>query len=431
MSAPQNLADEQLRDENSAQAAADDRPLRGAVGYVRLITALAVGALAWTVPFMASIIVLLPARLDQLDAAHKVADFATVTVVGSVVALVANVVFGALSDRTRSRFGARSPWIVAGGVGLGLSLAALGAAPTFTVLLLVWCVLQLFLNMFLAPVSAIMADRVAPSRRGMAAGLAGTATIIGQAAAAATGAAFIGHPSAGFFALAALPVVGGVVVVLTAPDTSNLDVPRAALTGRTFLETFTFPRKAADFYWALSGRFLLVIGYFLIMNYQLFILTDYMHLSDAAAAHVVTLAGLVTVVVGIVAGLVTGPLSDRIGRRKLPVIASTVLVGAGAVIPFLAADSWAMLAFAGVAGFAMGMYGAVDQALVVEVLPNKATAAKDLGILNMANTGGQIVAPAIAAAVIAGAGGYRSLFLVCVIACVLAAACILPIKSAR
>ncbi|MFI0961348.1 hypothetical protein ACH4S8_08070 [Streptomyces sp. NPDC021080] len=85
----------------------------------------------------------------------------------------------------------------------------------------------------------------------------------------------------------------------------------------------------------------------------------------------------------------------------------------------------------GVGGFAMGMYGAVDQALVVEVLPNRAIAAKDLGILNMANTGGQIVAPAIAAAVIAGAGGYRSLFLVCVIACVLAAACILPIKSAR
>ncbi|MFD8735916.1 MFS transporter [Streptomyces sp. NPDC059618] len=431
MSAPQNLVEEQLRDEISAQATADDKPLRGTVGYVRLITALAVGALAWTVPFMASIIVLLPARLDQLDAAHKVADFATVTVVGSIVALVANVVFGALSDRTRSRFGARSPWIVGGGVGLGLSLAALGAAPTFTVLLLVWCVLQLFLNMFLAPVSAIMADRVAPSRRGMAAGLAGTATIIGQATAAATGAAFIGHPSTGFLALAALPVIGGIVVVLTAPDTSNLDVPRAALTTKTFLETFTFPRKAADFYWALSGRFLLVIGYFLIMNYQLFILTDYIHLSDAEAARVVTLAGLVTVVVGIVAGLVTGPLSDRIGRRKLPVIASTGLIGAGALIPFLSAHSWAMLAFAGVGGFAMGMYGAVDQALVVEVLPNKATAAKDLGILNMANTGGQIVAPAIAAAVIAGAGGYRSLFLVCVIACALAAACIVPIKSAR
>ncbi|MFJ6837855.1 MFS transporter [Streptomyces sp. NPDC091209] len=109
---------------------------------------------------MASLIVLLPARLDQLDEAHKVTDFATVTVAGSVVALVANIVFGAFSDRTRSRFGARSPCILAGAVGLGLSLLALGAAPTFPVLLLVWCVLQLFQNMYLACVLA--AARIFP-----------------------------------------------------------------------------------------------------------------------------------------------------------------------------------------------------------------------------------------------------------------------------
>jgi MFS family permease len=431
MTASQSLVVGKLDGAIAAPAIDDDKPLRGRVGYVRLVAALAVANLAWMVPFMASIIVLLPARLDQLDPAHKVANFATVTVVGSIVALVANIVFGAFSDRTRSRFGARSPWIVAGSIGLGLSLVALGAAPTFPVLLLVWCSLQLFQNMYLAPVSAIMADRIAPRRRGMVSGLVGSATSIGQAAAAVLGAALIAHPSSGFVGLAALPLVGGVVVVLIAPDTSNRDVPKAALTAMTFFDAFTFPRKARDFYWALSGRFLLVMGFFLIMNYQLFILTDYIHLSQTDAARVVALSGTVTLVVGIVAGLLTGPLSDRIGRRKLPVIVSTIFIGIGALIPFRYSDSWAMVAFAGVGGFAIGMYFAVDQALVVEVLPNKATAAKDLGILNMANTGGQIVAPAVAAAVIAGAGGYRSLFLVCIVACAIAAACIFPIKSAR
>jgi MFS family permease len=431
MSTASSLVVEHLDDEKPAPETEDDRPLRGRVGYVRLIAALSVANLAWMVPFIASIIVLLPARLDQLDPAHKVGDFATVTVAGSIVALVANIVFGALSDRTRSRFGSRSPWIIAGAIGLGLSWAALGAAPTFPILLAAWCVLQLFQNMYLAPVTAIMADRIAPKRRGMVGGIVGTATSIGQAAAAAVGAALIAHPSSGFIGLAALPLVGGFAVVLIAPDTSNRDIAKAALTAKTFREAFTFPREARDFYWALSGRFLLVLGYFLIMNYQLFILTDYIHLSKSEAARIVALSGTVTLLVGMIAGLLTGPLSDRVGRRKAPVIASTVLIGAGALIPFLAADSWAMLAFAGVGGLAMGTYWAVDQALVVEVLPNKATAAKDLGILNMANTGGQIVAPAVAAAVIAGAGGYRALFLVCVIACVLAAACIFPIKSAR
>jgi hypothetical protein len=220
-------------------------------------------------------------------------------------------------------------------------------------------------------------------------------------------------------------------VVLLAPDTSNHGAPRAPLTAHTFLEAFTFPRRARDFYWALSGRFLLVVGYFLIMNYQLFILTDYITCRSRTRPAPWRCAARSPCSSGSSPGLITGPLSDRIGRRKLPVIASTVLIAAGALIPFLAADIWAMLAFAGVGGFAMGMYWTVDQALVVEVLPNKSTAAKDLGILNMANTGGQIVAPAIAAAVIAGTGGYRSLFLVCAAACVLGAACIVPIRSAR
>ena len=42
---------------------------------------------------------------------------AWVTGAGAVVSLAANPVFGALSDRTASRFGRRTPWIVAGTAG--------------------------------------------------------------------------------------------------------------------------------------------------------------------------------------------------------------------------------------------------------------------------------------------------------------------------
>jgi MFS family permease len=430
MSESQTIVSEHLGGAVAAPVADDHKPLRGRAGYVRIVAALGVAGLAWMIPFFASIIVLVPARLDQIDSAHKSTDFAMVTVVGSIVALVANIVFGAFSDRTRSRFGARTPWIIAGSVLLAASWAALAAAPTFAILLVVWCLIQLFQNMYLAPVTAIIADRVAPRRRGRIAGFVGVATSVGQAAAAALGAALILHPSTGFLGLAAFPLVGGIAMALLAPDTTNRDVPKAKLTPKVFLEAFTFPRKARDFYWALSGRLMLVLGYFLVMNYQLYILTDYIKLSESEAAKIIALSGTVTLATGIVAGLLIGPLSDKIGRRKLPVIVSTVLIGVGAIIPFLYAHSWAMLAFAAIGGFAMGIYWAVDQALVIDVLPSKDTAAKDLGILNMANTGGQILAPAIAAAVIAG-GGYRSLFPVCVVAVLIAAALIVPIRSSR
>mgnify|MGYP000843280077 CR=1 FL=1 len=36
--------------------------------------------------------------------------------IGAIVALLANIIFGTLSDMTRSRFGKRTPWIVGGGI---------------------------------------------------------------------------------------------------------------------------------------------------------------------------------------------------------------------------------------------------------------------------------------------------------------------------
>lgn len=52
-----------------------------------------------------------------------------------------------------------------------------------------------------------------------------------------------------------------------------------------------------------------------------------------------------------------------------------------------------MYLYAGIAGFGYGVYSAIDQALNVDVLPNKEEAGKGLGILNLATTLGQAVGP--------------------------------------
>jgi hypothetical protein len=49
----------------------------------------------------------------------------------------------------------------------------------------------------------------------------------------------------------------------------------------------------------------------------------------------------------------------------------------------------------------------VDQALVIQVLPSAAARAKDLGLINIANSGPQVVAPAIAAPLVSQFGGTR------------------------
>ena len=74
---------------------------------------------------------------------------------------------------------------------------------------------------------------------------------------------------------------------------------------------------------------------------------------------------------------------------------------------------------------------AVDQALNVDVLPNPDEAGKDLGILNLANTLGQVLAPVIVGIIVVGAGGYRMLFPIAIIAVAIGAILIMMIRSVR
>ena len=58
--------------------------------------------------------VLLPNQIEALDHANKARDLAIVFAVTSVFSTLTTPIAGALSDRTRSRWGRRTPWIVCG-----------------------------------------------------------------------------------------------------------------------------------------------------------------------------------------------------------------------------------------------------------------------------------------------------------------------------
>src|SRR5436305_2678249 len=64
-----------------------------------------------------------------------------------------------------------------------------------------------------------------------------------------------------------------------------------------------------------------------------------------------------------------------------------------------------------IGGLGFGIYVAVDLALVVDVLPDKDNAAKDLGVFNMAGALPFSIAPGIAPAILAvGSGSYAVLY---------------------
>jgi MFS family permease len=180
---------------------------------------------------------------------------------------------------------------------------------------------------------------------------------------------------------------------------------------RSLLANFTFPRHGArDYYLALFGKFFVIAGAYALSNYQLYILLDYIGLDDAGAGSVIAIGGGIGLIISLVVGLAAGPISDRVGRRKPFVVAAAVILAIGAIFPLFAPFAWAMVVAATISAFGNAIFGSVDQALNIEVLPDKRHAAKDLGVLNMANSGGQMLGPVITSVVVTVTGGYQGAF---------------------
>src|SRR5207244_579168 len=99
--------------------------------------------------------------------------------VGSAVAVLANPLFGALSDRTTSRFGRRLPWVVAGAVLGALALVLLADAHTVLAMVLAWALAQAALTAMFAALSATVPDQVPVGERGVVGGWVAVSQTLG------------------------------------------------------------------------------------------------------------------------------------------------------------------------------------------------------------------------------------------------------------
>jgi MFS family permease len=85
-----------------------------------------------------------------------------------------------------------------------------------------------------------------------------------------------------------------------------------------------------------------------------------------------------------------------------------------------------------VGGLGFGLYMSVDLALVADVLPDPGSAAKDLGVMNIAGALPSSVAPAVAPVILAvGNGSYSVLYAVAGACAVLGAGAIMRVRRVR
>lgn len=349
--------------------------------------------------------------------------------IGAFAAMVAQPIAGQVSDRTRSRFGRRAPWIVIGALAGGLSLIGLAFANSLVGVIIAWTLVQVCFNFAQGPLTAVMPDRVALNRRGTFAALSGIGLMVGALGGSIVGSLFFNSIAVGYVFFAVFSVVVLTLFVLANPDYSSSRMQREPFTLVDFLKTFWVnPVRHPDFFWAFTGRLLLYTGYFAVTGFQLFLLTDYFHVGHPE--QLIPLLGLLSLVGIIVSTVIAGPLSDRVGRRKPFVFASAIVVSLGFLLPWMWQDVTAWIVMTIIAGFGFGMFQAVDTALMSEVLPSAKSFAKDLGVVNIAATLPQTLAPGIAGAIVL-AFGYAALFPIAIVLGILGALAVWPIKATR
>ncbi|MFK0235407.1 MFS transporter [Streptomyces vinaceus] len=370
--------------------------------------------------------VLLALQVEDVDPANKVSNFGLIAGVSAIFATIFNPVAGALSDRS----GRRNPWILGGGLAAVPAMFLLGSADTILLITIAWCLGQAVMNAYQAAMTSVVPDRVPMSARGKASAAVGLGLPFGSTLGALIGAAFSDDYRTGYLLFGA--IVAGAAVLFTSRTREERLPARAPLPVKQQLAAFAGALRDHDFRWAFIGRALLVLGYFAVSGYQLYILQDHIVLPGGMEPQeAVAVLMPLTSVAMVVSTVLGGYLSDRLDRRKLFVGASALLSALALVIPAVS-DSWtAMLAFAAVSGLAFGSYMAVDTALVTMVLPKAQDAARDMGVLNIANAGPQIIAPFIASVIVSVSGGYTALFVVAAVLAVAGALAVKPIRSVR
>jgi MFS family permease len=380
--------------------------------------------------------VLIPAGVEHFDPAHKVGTLAIMTTFVAITSMIGIPLGGALSDRTRSRFGRRTPWILGTAVVSTVLMIAMGYSGNLILLAILYTALWLTSNMYQGAVTALLPDRVPEARRGLAASIIGLATpiglLVGVAVAGAAG------PVYGYLIIAVVVLVTALLLVFGLREGSSVDLPpqpkRESGTWIKSVGLFLSGFADRDFRLAFISRFFLSLSYATATGFLYFTLSDYIgtkNLPGHSVGGAVTIVDLVLVIGWVAVATFGGWLSDRLKRRKLFVGIAAVGLALTMFIPIISPTWTGILVFALFSGIFIGTYFAVDLALMSLVLPNKLSEGRDLGILNVATGLPTILSGAVAGLLITFAGGYAALYVFGAICALISGVVVFFIRKVR
>jgi predicted MFS family arabinose efflux permease len=353
------------------------------------------GAIAY-VPFLT---IWLPGRMTELAGAADVQTLGYTTFFGAIAASAGGILFGWLSDRTRSRRG----WVFAG---LSLSLLLLLLVPLahdvwlLAAIIIAW---QLALNMMLGPLSAWAGDCVPDAQKGLLGGLLAFSPALG-----AWSGALVTWPGLvageGRLLVIALLVAGAVLPLLlfgrARPFPELTAPPECAGDGRP-----ARPSGPAVRMWL--ARLLVQIAEAALFAYLYFWFRSIdPNMPDNEKARLFGIALTLAVPIA----LASGRWADRADRPFLPLVASAAVSAAGMIGMAFATEPDMAKASYLVFGVATTVFLSLHASQTLRILPRSDRRGRDLGIFNLTNTVPSLIMPWLTISLVPGFG-FDALFL--------------------
>lgn len=393
--------------------------IRGQVStpFGRLTTGIMFGYTCMMVGLLTPAMMLLTFKMMEIDPNGYTSSYGLIAGVGAIFALAGNPLGGAISDRTNIGFGRRKTWIFLGPLLGAAALLFIGFATEIWQVLVGWCVAQLFFNFGMAAYTALIPDQVKVEKQGTISGLLGLALPLGVAIGTvlmmSIGTASTHTKS---ILISAIGVIGPIISLFIIRD-GKVEIPHVERSGdKTSLvekisKVYPSPRKFPEFSWAIASKFLIMMGYFSTL-YMTVMLVNRLGFSEQQATNSIGTINLVGLAATSLTSIVGGLLADKFKKQKPFLYGSTVIIIVGLLMLTFTTNFSIILIASIIMGLGLGCFTAVDLALVSRILPNKEDAAKDFGLMNVANALPQSIVPALAPLLLAiGSWPFFFLFL--------------------
>lgn len=335
---------------------------------------------------------ILPNRVPELVPPELVGTaIGAIVFFSLLVAIVVQPIAGALSDRSRLRWGRRRPFMVAGVLSAVPFLLFVGVVPSYALLILAVVGLQFTANFAQGPYQGVIPDQVAPEQRGRASGFFGVANLLGTLAGAGVTGAWLsgGHLVPAVVSMVAVLVVTSLVSWVFVPEPEPPEpAPFAGAVSEVRQRLRELSQHSA-FGWLMLSRLLFFMGLGTMDNFLVLFIRDGLGASDpemraTGVMGVVLLFALFTSIPG-------GRAADRFG--KLRVVALAAGLGLLAAALMATASSYGqMLAYAVFLGVGVGLFASADWAAAIDLLPDQRSPGLYMGLSNVATAGGGALA---------------------------------------